>query len=230
MADPKIKVGADMSAVEKELGKLDQAAQRIVDTLSGSSVGIDVKKAKADLEDLEQAAKAVADALKGVGEVKGGDVSKIAEKLGMAAEAGEQLEKVLAAVGQSTGFGQSVRASKQFADNIERARKAHELLTRDGIKLSAEQVKAAKAKFDEYRTSGARGTSKLKGVEFDDWLGGGYRKHSIDAGESERNRRKILESLGVKPGGAMDDMRMQFGRRGMGAMGGALGGVAGSIA
>jgi hypothetical protein len=229
MADPKIKVGADMSAVEKELGKLDQAAQRIVDTLSGSSVGIDIKKAKADLGDLEQAAKAIADALKGVGEVKGGDVSKIAEKLGMAAEAGEQLEKVLAAVGQSTGFGQSVRASKAFADNIERARKAQELLTRDGIKLSAEQVKAAKAKFDEYRTSGARGTSKLKGVEFDDWLGGGYRKHSIDASESERNRRKILESLGVKPGGVMDDMRMQFGRRGMGAMGGALGGVAGSI-
>jgi hypothetical protein len=230
MADPKIKVGADMSAVEKELGKLDQAAQRVVDTLSGSSVGIDVKKAKADLEDLEQTAKAVADALKGVGDIKGGDVSKIAEKLGIAAEAGEQLEKVLAAVGQSTGFGQSVRASKQFADNIERARRAHELLTRDGIKLSGEQVKAAKAKFDEYRGSGARGTSKLKGVEFDDWLGGGYKKHSIDAGESERNRRKILESLGVKPGGAMDDMRMQFGRRGMGAIGGALGGVAGSIA
>lgn len=229
MADPKIKVGADMSAVDKELGKLEASAQKVVDTLSGSSVGIDVKQAKADLADLEQSAKSVADALsgvKGLGSAKGEDISKVAAKLAEAADAADSLEKVLAAVGQSTGFGQSVRASKQVADNLERAKKAQELLTQSGIKLSDSEIKAAKAKFDQWRASGARGTSKLKGMEFDEWLGGGYRKHSIDAQEADRNRRKILDALGIPAGGggaasdAKSGWRGRFGGAAMGALGG----------
>lgn len=219
MADPKIKVAADMSAVEKELGKLDSAAQKVVDTLSGSSVGIDVKEAKADLADLQEAAKGVADALsgiKGLSGLKGGEVSKIADKLGFAAEKGEQLEKVLAAVGQSTGFGQSVRASKQIADNMERVVKAHKILRDGGINLSPDKVVTIKGAYDELRASGARGTANLP--ELDEWLNGGYRKHSIVDSENERRKRQIMKRIGIDVGDEGKGSR--FGRSAMGALGG----------
>lgn len=234
MADPKIKVGADMSAAIAEVGKLEAAAAKVNAALNNGSVGIDVKQAKADLAALSGAASDVATALSKVGDYKGpGDTefAKIVKALENAAEAGDNLEKILHAVGQSTSFDKSIRGSKQIADNIDRARKAQEILTREGVKLTNAEARSAKDKFDEWKTSGARGTSKLKGAEFDEWVGGGYRKHSIDGGEAERNRRKVLESLGVKAGGSMGEAsgRMPGRTRGWGAVGGAIGGAIGSL-
>ncbi len=229
MTGIKIDVGADVSGVQSELAKVDAAARRINDALSSGSVGIDVAQAKRDLAQLEEAAKTVADRLARAGGAEVDLVGKAAAtSLREAAQAAADLDKVLEAIGQSTGASQVVRSAKEQADHIHRAARAHEVLSREGIKLSRAQVESAKASFDGWRRSGARGTSRIRDTEFDDWVSGGWRSHSIDHREAERRRAEVLRSVGIDQSGTGD----QGGRGLAGALharGGAAAGAAGGI-
>lgn len=229
MTGIKIDVGADVSGVQSELAKVDAAARRINDALSSGAVGIDIAQAKRDLAQLEEAAKTVADRLARAGGAEVDLVGKAAAtSLREAAQAAADLDKVLEAIGQSTGASQVVRSAKEQADHIHRAARAHEVLSREGIKLSRAQVESAKASFDGWRRSGARGTSRIRDTEFDDWVSGGWRSHSIDHREAERRRAEVLRSVGIDQSGTGD----QGGRGLAGALharGGAAAGAAGGI-
>lgn len=229
MTGIKIDVGADVSGVQSELAKVDAAARRINDALSSGSVGIDVAQAKRDLAALEEAAKTVADRLS---KASGAEVDIVgksaAASLQQAAQAAADLDKVLGAIGQSSGAVQVVRNAKEQADHLHRAARAHEVLSREGIKLSRAQVESAKASFDSWRQSGARGTGRIRDTEFDDWVSGGWRSHSIDHREAERRRAEVLRSVGIDQSGTGD----QGGRGLAGALharGGAAAGAAGGI-
>lgn len=232
----RIGIEADTSGVRAELAKVDAAAQRINSTLSSGAVGIDIAQAKRDLAALEEAAKTVADSLS---KASGAEVDLVgksaAASLQQAAQAAADLDKVLEAIGQSSGATQVVRNAKEQADHLHRAARAHEVLSREGIKLSRAQVESAKASFDGWRRSGARGTSRIRDTEFDDWVSGGWRSHSIDHREAERRRAEVLRTVGIdlgSPGGASRDggafNRLVGGGR-AGAAAGALGGVAGGM-
>ena len=230
MTGIRIDVSADVSGVQSELAKVDAAARRINDALSGGSVGIDVSQAKRDLAELEAAAKAVADRLAAAG---GADIDGVgraaAQSLPDAAQAAADLDKVLEAIGQSTGASRVVRNAKEQADHIHRAARAHEVLSREGLKLSRAQIEAAKASFDGWRRSGARGTSRIRDVEFDDWVAGGWRSHSIDQHEAERRRAEVLRTVGIElPGPGGRGLRAALAGRG-GALAGAAGGVLGGM-
>lgn len=231
----RIPVEADVSGVQAELAKVDAAAKRINDTLASGAVGLDVAQAKRDLADLEAAAKSIVDRLSAAGGAEVDVVGKTAAaSLQEAAQAAADLEKVLEAIGQSTGASRVVRNAKEQADHLHRAARAHEVLSREGIKLSRAQVEAAKASFDGWRRSGARGTSRIRDTEFDDWVSGGWRGHSIDQHEAERRRAEVLRTVGIDlgaPGGASRDggaLRRQIGAH-AGAGAGILGGVAGAM-
>lgn len=206
MTDPSIRVSADVSGVERELQKVQAAAAKVNQTLTSGQVGIDTKAAKADLAALEASASDLAKLLEQVRSsgdgLAGVDFGAITEALDDAAKAATDLDQVLEAVGQSSGMSATVRNAKQTADHIQRAARAQEILTREGVKLSRQQAEAAKRQFDHWRQSGARGTSRIRGVEFDDWLAGGWRSYSMDETEAARHRARVLESVGVAQGGA----------------------------
>lgn len=224
----RIPVEADVSGVQSELAKVDAAAKRINDTLASGAVGLDVAQAKRDLADLEAAAKSIVERLSAAGDTEVDVVGRTAAaSLQEAAQAAADLEKVLEAIGQSTGASRVVRNAKEQADHIHRAARAHEVLSREGIKLSRAQVEAAKASFDSWRRSGARGTSRIRDTEFDDWVSGGWRGHSIDQHEAERRRAGILRTVGVDLRGAGGTGALARGRSG--ALAGAAGGMLGSM-
>lgn len=236
MTDPKIRVSADVSGVQKELQKVQEAALKINQTLSSGSVGIDAREAKRDLASLENSSRNLAQLLERVkdsgGELADIDFQAVADSLDDATKAAQQLDAVLEAVGQSTGMSQTVRNAKQTADHIQRAARAQEVLSREGIKLSRAQADAAKRQYDTWRQSGARGTSRIRNVEFDDWLAGGWRGYSMDERDANRHRSDVLRSVGVNVPGS--GHAGPAGRRGLninrlGAAAGALGGMAGSM-
>lgn len=226
----RIPVEADVSGVQSELAKVDAAAKRINDTLASGAVGLDVAQAKRDLAELEAAAKSIVDRLSAAGGAEVDVVGKTAAaSLQEAAQAAADLEKVLDAIGQSTGASRVVRNAKEQADHIHRAARAHEVLSREGIKLSRAQVEAAKASFDSWRRSGARGTSRIRDTEFDDWVSGGWRGHSIDQHEAERRRAEILRTVGVDLRGAGGAGALAALRGRGGAIAGGAGGVLGGM-
>ena len=158
----RIPVEADVSGVQSELAKVDAAAKRINDTLASGAVGLDVAQAKRDLADLEAAAKSIVERLSAAGGAEVDVVGRTAAaSLQEAAQAAADLEKVLEAIGQSTGASRVVRNAKEQADHIHRAARAHEVLSREGIKLSRAQVEA---EFWAYHYADRAG----EGEEFED--------------------------------------------------------------
>lgn len=242
MTDPKIRVSADVSGVESELQKVQAAAAKINQTLNSGQVGIDAKEAKADLADLQSSASELTkllDRVKESGEdLAAVDLSAVSDALDDAAKAATALDQVLEAVGQSSGMSATVRNAKAVADNIQRAARAQEVLGREGIKVSRAQAEQAKRAFDQWRQSGARGTSRIRNTEFDDWLSGGWRNYSMDEGESRRHRARVLESVGISPeagsgggrGGRNGQSPLAAGlMRRAGPVATAIGGIAGSM-
>lgn len=241
MTSPSIRVSADVSAVTGELQKVQAAAAKINQTLSSGQVGIDAREAKSDLAALESSASSLSKMLERVrssGEdLSGVDFGAVTGALEDAAKAATQLDQVLDAVGQSSGMSATVRGAKQTAEHIQRAVKAQEILGRDGVRISRQQAESAKRQFDQWRQSGARGTSRLRNQEFDEWLSGGWRNYSMDEGDARRHRARVLDSVGVRspqrggtgggPGGSPRIPGRMTGR--LGAAAGALGGMAGSM-
>lgn len=199
---PSIRVSADVSGVEKELDKLRAKTEKIGSVLASGEVGIDAREAKADLAELEDSAKSLIKLLDSAKEsgngLSGVDFDSVSDSLAKAAKAAGTLDQILDAVGQSSGMSATVRNAKMAADHIQRAARAQEILSREGVKLSRTQADSAKRQFDQWRHSGARGTSRIRGEEFDDWLAGGWRGYSMDEGESKRHRLEVLKSVGVE--------------------------------
>lgn len=205
MSNPKIQVSADVSGVQSALQKLQDTSERINKTLTSGTVGIDTKQAKSDLAELEESAKNLTTLLEKASKsgeaLSSVEFKSVSDSLKSASESAETLDQVLNAVGQSSGMSRTVKGAKDTADSLQRASRAHEILTREGVKYSRIQVEGAKKSYDNWRQSGARGTSRIKGQEFDDWVGGGYKAFSINPGESENHRRSILNSVGLNQGG-----------------------------
>lgn len=203
MTGPKITVGADVSAITNELAKVQAAAAKINKTLSSGEVGIDVKQAKSDLESLARSAATLTESLttaKTGGKSAASDFAAAASALEDAAAAAASLEQVLEAVGQSSGLAGSVKNSKALVENLQRAARAQAELAKDGRRISQQEAEELKKRFDAWRSSGARGTSRIRNTEFDDWLAGGWRSYSINEQDSRRNRDQILHSIGAGGG------------------------------
>lgn len=209
MVGPSIRVSADVSGVEKELDKLRAKTEKIGAVLASGEVGLDAREAKADLAELEASAQNLIKLLDRAKEsgngLTGVDFDTVTASLGKAAKAAGALDQILDAVGQSSGMSSTVRNAKMAADHIQRAARAQEIMSRDGIKLSRAQADSAKRQFDHWRQSGARGTSRIKNVEFDDWLSGGWRSYSMDEGEAKRHRSEVLHAVGVETPKSKDE-------------------------
>jgi hypothetical protein len=236
MTGPSIRVAAefDTSSLEQGVKKLKAEADAINQSLDSGSVGIDIKTAKAQLAELEKQATSLAAAMEGVSaagdKAAGVDFDAAADALESAAKAGTSLEQVLEAVGQSTGMGETVKQAKSVGDHLNRAAKAQRDLAKEGIKLSREQAVAAKEQFDKIKGSGARGTSRLKGQEFDDWASGGWRDYSLNDAENKRMRRNVFKRIGLEVPEARGDDDDEDEDRGRGRKGRRGGGWSGRLA
>lgn len=199
-----IGVSADVSEVQSELAKVESAAKRVNDALNAGEVGLDAEKAKKDLADLDAAAKALAKSLESAdksGTLSGIDASNASKTLQDAAAAADGLKNALDYSGAPTsGINQAVKTAGTLEDHFKRAAKAQAVLNREGVKATKEQTEAYKRRFDMWRKSGARGTSRIKDQEFDEWLDGGWRNYSVNQNESRGQRNKILQSIGVTGG------------------------------
>jgi len=236
MVDPKIRISADVSAVEAALKKVNDAARQVNQTLLDAGPGA----AQAGMEELGSSASELVDSLDDVKE-SGEAVSKIdfgavAKALANAEKVAAALEKALKSIGKTTAIPAAVKDAKALSDGLERAAKAQRLLAQDGVHLSRQQSEEAKRQFDRWRTSGARGTSRLRGQEFDDWLSGGWRNYSMNESEARRQRARVLQSIGVNmpgggggSGGSGAGGGMSAGRGRWGAIAGAVGGAMGSM-
>lgn len=241
MTGPTIKVSADAGAVLSELRKINEAAEKVNESLSAGELEIDADKAQSMLSALEESAasltKKLEDAVEAGGDLSGLDLDRAAQELDSASKAAEGLDKKLMAAGRSGGsMAQTVRHAKDTADHVNRAAKAQAAMAKDGQKLSLAEASAAKRKFDSWRDSGARGTSSIKGKQFDEWASGGWRDFSMDEREARRHRSDVLRSVGVGPAGgggggasqhADEKKAERVGR--WSAAAGALGGMAGSM-
>lgn len=229
MADPKIRVSADVSGVEQALSKVQEAIDKTQQSLSGGKLG--VPELQADFDALVDSAQALQDALQGAAKIglDGAEVDKVAQALDGAAQAAQALDQAMAGLGKQGGASAAVKGAKDIADNLARAARAQQLLAQDGIKLSREQVKAAKEQFDVWRKSGARGTSKLRDTQFDDWIAGGWRSYSLDEQEARRHRDRVLRSIGIERASEASGMRRVVGGPRLAGALGAVSGVAGSM-
>lgn len=230
MTGIKINVGANVAGVTSELSKVEEAAKRINATLGSGQVGIDTSAAKRDLDALEAAAASLSDQLdraRSGGGLEGLNAGDAAKALQEAAKAAGQLEAVLnQAGGASSGLSRAASTAASLEQHFSRARRAQEVLAREGVKLSQQQAEAAKRSFDQWRRSGARGTGRIRDTEFDDWVAGGWRSHSMDEREAQRHRDSILRTLGVGRGPGGGRWRIPGFGRGAGAAAGAMGGMA----
>ena len=205
MTGPKIDVSAsaNLQGIYSELDKLKAKKAEIDKAMSGGEVGFDVKKGKADLDELDSRAKAVADQLKALRQ-GGSPISKdvlkdISSTLSGVEDTADVIRKIFETLGQSDGFGNAVKDTKSIADNLHRSVRSQEALNKGAKQYTLEQAEAAKGKYDNWVKSGARGTHKLKGMEFDDWISSGWRMHAIDEVEAKSHRNRIMQAIGLDP-------------------------------
>lgn len=229
---PKIQVSADVGGVRRELESLDRTVRKINESLNSGQVGLDTAEAQKNLAELERHAKAVAGALsaagnKPLGDLGGGDATKALER---ARQAAKDLDAALRQSGSPTaGLSAQARQAREVEEGLRRATRAQEILGREGINLTRQQAHEARTAYDRLRSSGARGTRRLQGQEFEDWVGGGWRNHSLNPAEAQRHRADVLRHLGIEvPHGAGRAGAARRGRAGRlgGAAAGAIGGVA----
>lgn len=245
MTNPKISVGADVSGVVKAIADVQKQIQDMNKNLASGEVGLDVKQVKADLAALNKLAEDLKDnfqaAAKSGSSLSSGVFEEINDVMKEAVDTASQYELVLDAIGQSSGLSRQVKATAAITDNLNRARKTQEALGKEGIKVSNDQAEAIRKNFDRLRASGARGTSKLRNVELDEYLTGGWRNYSINENEARRQRARVMRSVGIDVpeeeasgkkarkgwGGLKDAMSQRGGRAG--TMAGAAGGMVGGM-
>lgn len=241
---PSIKVAADISGFRREMESLDRSMKKVIDRLDSGEVGIDTDDALRHLSDLEKKVTRLRDVVSRT--AAEGDLSDLgAKEAAEAMEKAASVAKVLEAAvkktgGPSSGMAEMAKQARQTEENLKRATRAQEVLAREGIQLTQRQSREAQRAFDQLRKSGARGTTKLRGVEFADWLGGGWRDYSLNEKEAQRHRADVLRRLGVeipggapggkpgsKPGAGRAALLARAGRAALGGAGGAAGGMLG---
>lgn len=229
MADPKIRVSADISGVEQALSRIEQAVRRTQKAISGGSLGVaDLQKS---FDDIVSSAGALHGLLsKGFDGIDSESIGRVVKSLQEAAAAAKILDQAMTGMGKPGGAERTVAQVKGLADHLNRAVRAQTILAKEGYRLSKEQVKSIKEQFDAWRHSGARGTTKIRNIEFDDWLAGGWRSYSVDERESREHRERILRSIGLQEQKVAQahELLAQIGGRFRGAIG-AAGGVVGSM-
>jgi flagellum-specific peptidoglycan hydrolase FlgJ len=200
MTSTQIKFSADASAVTAALDAVNAKANEVNQTLNAGTVGIDTDNAQKQLDALvntvEQLTEATKDAANAGAELDFDEVAK------SAAEAAKQAEALAQAInhqgsGGGNGVKQQVADLKGLADTIERVRKVQAVLAQEGIQLSRRQTIEAKKRYDEWRKSGAVGSGKIKNVQFDEFVGGGWRKMALAEIDARRFRRNVLGASGI---------------------------------
>lgn len=226
MSGPSIRVAADVSAVKRAIDEVVEKVKE-VGAASTGSVKLDTGKAKQQLDALQQAVDKLKDSLAGETlDVEG--AAEAAGAINLAADAAERLEAALSGKGPANAQASTAAQMRRTAAEMERVRRVQEVLAREGIKLGREQAAAAKQRYDEWRSSGARGTRKLKDQQLDDFLDGGWRKTSLNELDARRARRDVLGAIGLQlPGGGGDGPR-SFGAFTVDAAARAFRGVAGA--
>lgn len=186
----KISVSADTSAVQSELKKVQDSAEKINKALSSGEVGLNVKDAKNDLADLEVSAKKLVELLdkaKSAGvDLSSVNFDDVSQSLDDAAKAADVLERVLEAVGQSSGMSQTVKSAKQTADELMRASGAQKSMLSD------------REKYDRARKSGVAGTKPFRNITFDDVMGEGWRGVNANEATAKRQTRDMLKFAGAQ--------------------------------
>lgn len=232
MTDLKIGVSAEVSGVESALAKVQQAAEKINKTLSSGEVGINIKDAESTLAEMAADAAKLGklfDSVKDKGEILGAlDFDEIKEALQSATDAGSSLEAVLKAVGKSSGASAAVKNTRQMAENLEKAARAQQVVSREALR---------NRHFEKMLADKTPGMSRLHGMTHDEFQGGGWRK--LDANEKVAWRKKlgidrnVEESIGGPNGGLREKLKsyaMQMAASGHGGRtAGALGGIAGGM-
>ncbi|MBR8188794.1 transglycosylase SLT domain-containing protein [Burkholderia vietnamiensis] len=193
-------VGIDTTAAEKQLDGLEHKAGDLFDSLDTGSVTIDTKAAEKQLDELvnkvDDLAKATKEAASAGADLDFDAVAKSAEEAAKSAEAlGKAIDQQ--GSGKASGIQQKVAELNNLRETIERVRKVQSVLAKEGIQLSRRQVLEAKKRYDEWRKSGAQGTGKIRNVELDDFVDGGWRKMALAEIDARRFRRNVLTASGI---------------------------------
>ncbi|HDR9163601.1 TPA: glucosaminidase domain-containing protein [Burkholderia vietnamiensis] len=193
-------VGIDTTNAGKQLDGLEQKAGDLFDSLDAGTVTIDTKAAEKQLDELvskvDDLAKATKEAAGAGADLDFDAVAKSADEAARSAEAlGKAIDQQ--GSGKASGIQQKVTELNNLRETIERVRKVQNVLAKEGIQLSRRQALEAKKRYDEWRKSGAHGTSKIRNVELDDFVDGGWRKMALAEIDARRFRRNVLSASGI---------------------------------
>ncbi|KVX59331.1 hypothetical protein [Burkholderia cepacia] len=193
MTSTQIKFSADVSAVDAALDAVNKKVGEVDKTLNAGTVGIDTTNAGKQLDEMVNKvydlAKATKDAANAGADLDFDAVAQSAEALGKAIDQQGS--------GKSSGIQQKVAELNSLHETIERVRKVQEVLAKEGIQLSRRQTIEAKKRYDEWRKSGAQGTGKIRNVELDDFVDGGWRKMALAEIDARRFCRNVLSASGI---------------------------------
>lgn len=201
MTSTQIKFSADASAVTAALDAVQTKVTEVNNSLNAGTVGIDTDTAQKQLDDLVETVEKLTEATKEAAnaghELDFDEVAKSAAEAAKQAEALSQAINSQGAGGGASAVKQQVTDLKGLADTIERVRKVQAVLAQEGVQLSNRQAIEAKKRYDEWRKSGAAGSGKIKNVQFDDFVGGDWRKMALAEIDARRFRRQVLSASGV---------------------------------
>lgn len=108
---------------------------------------------------------------------------------------GESLNTVNQSLGSMSGNASTDNSQqkKRVADSEADLLRAQEALNKLGHKYTSEQVAALRKGFNDLSASGARGTKRLRGMNFSDFVSSGWQNYSTNASESRRFMRDTLQ-------------------------------------
>lgn len=195
---------AEARQASLDIGPAVDAAEKVGQALDSATAPREVQlDASAAQKEAEAAAGRVAKALdEATAERKVKvDTKNAVDAVNDLSEASRKITKPEQGGGPAKPLEAAGKAAGDMAGQIDRVRRAQEILAREGHKFSRERVAQARAEFDSWRGSGARGTRKLKGTEFDDWLGGAWRHAALNETDAKRERAAILKTIGIEAQG-----------------------------
>lgn len=127
-------------------------------------------------------------------------VNKLSDSIVTANKSLGQTAPLGAAASSPSSGGAASQQHKQTADSEAKLLRAQEELNKLGLRYTREQTALLQKGFSALSASGARGTKRLRGMDFEEFISSGWQNYSTNDSESRRFMRDTLKRSAVLGG------------------------------
>lgn len=127
-------------------------------------------------------------------------VNKLSDAIATANQSLGQTAPSRAATSSPSSGGAASQQRKQTADSEAKLLRAQEELNKLGLRYTREQTALLQKGFSALSASGARGTKRLRGMDFEEFISSGWQNYSTNDSESRRFMRDTLKRSAVLGG------------------------------